>query len=140
MKPFRILIALLACASIANAQMAVVVTGGALTGAASVTSTVRSTALEASHVLKASAGSLVSLTIYDSAAEYILIMNSATVPANGAVTLLYPPIKMAADSTVMVTFPAPLDATTGISVCNSSTGSFTKTLGGSTCIYTAQVQ
>jgi hypothetical protein len=102
--------------------------------------TVPSTALEASHVLKSAAGSLVSLTVYDSVAEYILVMNSTTVPADGAVTLLCPPIKVAADTTTMITFPIPLTASTGISVSNSSTGSFTKTIGGSTCAFTGQVQ
>lgn len=114
-------------------------TSGASQGSAT---TVKSTALEASHVLKASAGSLVSLHIYNSKAssQYVLITNSATVPADGAVALLYPPILMPATSNASLTFPTPLAASIGISVCNSSTGSFTKTLGSADLIVTAQVQ
>lgn len=104
--------------------------------------TVKSTAFEASHVLKSSAGELVSLHCFNSkaSAQYILIMNAASLPANGAVTLLYPPIKVPADSNVSLVFPVPLTAVTGITVCNSSTGSFTKTIGSADCAFTAQVQ
>ena len=101
---------------------------------------INSTALEASHIITAGPGSLASLTITDTTAEYILIMNSATLPANGAVTLLFPPIKVGANTTTMVVFPNPLRASAGITVCNSSTGTFTKTIGGSTCIFSAQLQ
>lgn len=101
-----------------------------------------STALEASRVLKASAGYLSSVTIYNSkaTAQFILIMNSATVPADGAVTLLYPPIPIAAQTTVMIAFPIPLTASTGIAICNSSTGTFTKTIGSADCVFLGQVQ
>lgn len=104
--------------------------------------TVKSTALEASHVLKSSPGKLVSLHVFNSkaSAQYILIMNSATVTADGAVTLLYPPIYVPATSNISLTFPVPLTASTGISVSNSSTGSFTKTIGSADCVFTAQVQ
>lgn len=101
---------------------------------------VKSTALEASHVMKATAGSLISLMITDTTDEYILVINSATVPADGAVTLLMPPIHVTSNSTTFITFPISWPASTGISVCNSSTGTFTKTVGGSTCIYAALVQ
>ena len=104
--------------------------------------TVASTVLEASHVGKASAGSLVSLQALNTkaSAQYILVMNSATVPGDGAVTLLCPPIYMPATSNMMLNFTTPLTASTGISVCNSSTGSFTKTVGSADCIFTIQVQ
>lgn len=98
-----------------------------------------STALEPSKVIKASAGSLVNLTAFSNAAGYILVMNSTTVPADGAVTLLYPPVPIAANQTIALDFPAPLVASTGIAVCISSTGSFTKTVGGSTCAFYAQI-
>ena len=113
-----------------------------VTSTSATATTVVSTALEASKVLKASAGSLVSIHGFNSkaSAQYILIMNSATVPADGAVTLLYPPIYVPATSNFSLTFPVPLTASTGISVSNSSTGSFTKTAGAADCIYTAQVQ
>jgi hypothetical protein len=99
-----------------------------------------STALEASHILKASAGQLCQLSIFNSgAAQFILLMNSATLPANGAVTLLFPPIPIAAASIFVLDLPAPLVASTGIVVCNSSTGTFTKTIGGTDCAFYAQV-
>ena len=99
-----------------------------------------SSAKENSHVLKASAGTLVSLSVTSDVDQYILIMNSTTVPADGAVTLLYPPIHVAANSTTMVYFGIPLVAGTGISVCNSNANSFTKTIGSANCIFTGQVQ
>lgn len=126
---------------------------GASTGTALVPSTsvitaqrpsvtqVVSTALEASHVLKASAGQLVNLAVFNSKAssQFILIINSATVPADGAVTLLYPPISIGAASILVLDFPAPLVASTGISVSNSSTGTFTKTIGSADCVFYAQI-
>lgn len=99
-----------------------------------------STALEASHVLKAGAGQLVELSVFNSgSAQFILLMNSTTVPANGAVTLLYPPIPIAAASLLVLDLPAPLVASTGIVACNSSTGTFTKTIGSADCVFYAQV-
>jgi hypothetical protein len=116
--------------------------GGAVPVTSATATTVVSTALEASRVLKPSAGSLVSLHVYNAktSAQFILIMNSATVPANGAVTLLYPPINVPASSNVSLNFTTPLAASAGISVSNSSTGTFTKTIGSADCIFTAQVQ
>lgn len=100
-----------------------------------------STALEASHVLKASAGQLVQLTVFSSrtSSQYILVMNSTSLPGDGAVTLLYPPIPIGAASIVVLDLPAPLVASTGITVCNSSTGTFTKTIGAADCVFYAQI-
>ncbi len=101
---------------------------------------VMDTALAASKVLKASAGQLCSLTVFNSgAAQFILVMNSTTVPANGAVALLLPPIPIAAASIVQIDFPRPVVASIGISVSNSSTGTFTKTIGSADCVFFAQV-
>lgn len=100
-----------------------------------------STALETSHVLKASAGSLTTLVIFNSkaSAQFILLMNATSLPSNGAVTLLYPPIPINAGSTVQLDLPTPLVASTGIVVANSSTGTFSLTIGGSDCAFYAQV-
>ncbi len=113
----------------------------ALTAQRPAVTQVVSTALEASHVLKASAGQLVQLSVFNSkaSAQYILVMNSATLPGDGAVTLLYPPIPIGAASLLVLDLPAPLVASTGITVCNSSTGSFTKTIGSADCAFYAQV-
>lgn len=106
----------------------------------SVTQTV-STAFEASRVLKSSAGQLIQLSIFNSkaSAQFILLMNATSLPSNGAVTLLYPPIPIAAATLLVLDLPAPLVASIGIVVCNSSTGSFTKTIGSADCAFYAQV-
>ncbi len=105
------------------------------------TTAVMSAALEASKVLKATAGKLHELSVFNSSAsaQFILIMDSAAVPADGAVTLLYPPIPIAAGALVRIEFTRPRSASTGICVCNSSTGSFTKTLGSADCVFEALV-
>ena len=102
---------------------------------------VLSTALEASHILSAAPGQLVQLSVFNSksSAQFILLMNAASLPADGAVTLLYPPIPIAANSLLVLDMPAPLVASAGIVVCNSSTGSFTKTIGSADCAFYAQV-
>lgn len=102
---------------------------------------VMSTALEASHILKASAGKLHALTVFNSkaSAQFILIMDSATLPVDGAVTLLYPPIPIAAATTLVLDLPHPITAAAGIVVCNSSTGTFSKTIGSADCAFWAQV-
>jgi len=127
--------------AVTNAGTFAVQATGTVTSNPTAATTVASTALEASHVLKNSAGSLVSLSWLNSktSSQYLLIMNSTTVPADGAVTLLCPPIFMPATSNGMLEFKNPLVASTGISVSNSSTGTFTKTIGSSDCIFTAQV-
>jgi len=103
--------------------------------------TVISTALEASKVLKSSAGKLHTIAIFNSkaSAQFILIMDSATVPADGAVTLLYPPIPIAAATLVQLDLSSIVEATNGIAICNSSTGTFTKTVGSADCVFLAQV-
>lgn len=103
---------------------------------------IKSTALEASHVLSASACQLNRLDGYNSkdSAQWILIMNAASLPADGAVTLLYPPIYVPATSNFSLVFPRALQASTGVVVCNSSTGSFTKSIGSADCVFYADVQ
>lgn len=106
-----------------------------------VATSVMSTALEASRVLKGAAGKLHSISVFNSkaSAQFILIMDAATVPADGAVTLLEVPIAIAAGATVKIDYARPLIASAGICVCNSSTGSFTKTIGSADCVFRAQV-
>lgn len=99
-----------------------------------------SSAVEASHIIKATPGTLYSLTITNTkaSAQYVLVMDSATLPADGAVTLLFPPIAVGAASTTIVSFPGPLVAAAGIVVSNSSTGTFSKTIGSADCIFSWQ--
>jgi hypothetical protein len=79
--------------------------------------------------------------VTDTASEYIMIINAAAVPSDGALTnLMCAPIKVTANVTTMISFPAPLKGTAGIVVCNSSTGTLTKTAGANTCIFSWQLQ
>ncbi len=107
-----------------------------------------SAVLETSAVLKASSGTFRSLHVEVDASTpdgtyYILLMSgSATVPANGAVTLLRPP------QTVVHVYGVPdyvdfFDAdgilfTTGCTACISTTR-FTKTISGAYCLFAGSV-
>ena len=103
--------------------------------------TVMSTALEASKVLKTSAGNLYKLSVFNSGgAQFILIMDAAALPSNGAVTLLYPPIPIAAAGSLFLELRSPIKSTKGIVVANSSTGTFSLTIGGTDCAFHAQIQ
>jgi hypothetical protein len=102
--------------------------------------TVNSVAYENSRVLKASPGTLVSLTGYNSlaSAQFIQLFNSTTVPADAAVPVAV--ITAAASSNF--SFPLPdggLPFSTGIAVSNSTTGP-TKTIGAANCYFTAVVR
>jgi hypothetical protein len=90
-----------------------------------------SAAVEGSHVLKASPGALLSLYVYNSgAAAFLMVFNSTTVPADGAVTPIEC-IPVGAASYQYLNFaPQPPEwYSTGISAAISTTGCFTKTVG-----------
>ena len=99
----------------------------------------QSAALEASSVVKAAAGVIrhISGRIDSTAATatyYVQVLNAASLPADGAVTLLCAPTKI--QHTTGTDTPFNLDfldqglyASTGLVVCLSST-EFTKTIGG----------
>jgi hypothetical protein len=92
------------------------------------TLTIATSAVSGGLVVKATAGNLYGLNIATGAtAGYLMVFNSATVPADGAVT----PIKcfqIAANTSIDLPYrSAPLGFTTGISAAFSSTGCFTKT-------------
>jgi hypothetical protein len=69
----------------------------------------------------------------------VLIMNASSLPGDGAVTLLYPPVPTPAQTLVSLDFPRPIVASTGIVVSNSSSCSFTKTIGSADVAFYAQV-
>lgn len=95
-----------------------------------------STAYEASRIVKASAGVLFSLNGFNSGpAQWIQFFNSTTVPGNGTAPVL--PIYVAANSPFSYQPPKGRYFSTGITVCNSSTGS-TKTLGAADCWFDIQ--
>lgn len=101
---------------------------------------VNSAALEASHVFKASAGTLFGLSVTaTSAAGYVLIYNSATAPSNGAVTPVACYYIPSAPGTIGIAFtPFPLKMGTGITAVFSTTGCFTQT-SSSTAFFLGEV-
>lgn len=88
-----------------------------------------SAALEACHVMKASAATGISFGVTTGAtAGYLMVFNSTTAPADGAVTPAVLSIQVPANATVSRSYTInPLLLTTGFTVCFSSTGPFTKT-------------
>lgn len=89
--------------------------------------------LESGHVLKASAGNLYRLTVTSSISGYILVFNSITVPADGAVTPQMCRV-VNAGSTEIDHTAIPDRFATGISVAFSTTGCFTKTASATAMI------
>jgi hypothetical protein len=108
-------------------------------GAALGASIVASVAQEASHVIKGSAGTLLSLVGYNAGPDqFIQIHNTTTVPVNTAVPIYS--IKVAAGTNFTLDVPiSGMPFTTGISVCNSTTQA-TKTLGSTDCWFTAVIK
>ncbi len=95
-----------------------------------------STAYEASRIVKASPGTLISISGYNSGpAQFIQLHDSATLPANGSA-----PVKIiAVPSQSNFSIDVPLTGipfAAGIVVCNSSTGP-TKTIGSADIYFTA---
>jgi len=99
---------------------------------------VESAAAEGGHVLKAGPGSLYGLTVaIGTTAGYAMVLNSTTVPSDGAVTpvLCY---NIPASSNAPYSYPWPVAFSTGITVVFSTTGCFTKT--ASNAYFSAQVK
>lgn len=99
-----------------------------------------SASTEASHVFKASAGTLYSLTFTNQgAAGFLLFLDAATVPADGAVTGVKGCVAVAngsssSPSSASIAVPpgvAGMSAATGIVAVYSTTGCFNKSIGSS---------
>lgn len=108
-----------------------------VSGGSSITTTrVNSSALEASKVIKASAGTLWDIVVYNNKAstQYIQLFDSATVPADTAVPVMTFPV--ATLTTVGISFQQGMTFSTGIAISNSSTAA-TKTIGSADCFFTA---
>lgn len=98
-----------------------------------------STALEASRVVKASAGTLYTITGYNSktSAQFIQVFNNSSLPADGAGTLIYT-FRVAASSNFSIDFGTLGEAfSVGIVVCNSSTAA-SKTIGSADVWFTVR--
>jgi len=110
------------------------------TGAVSGASTVASTAYENARVLKASAGTAMMIAGYNSktTAQFIQIFNTTSVPADATAPLM--PLYVFAQQPFAFSIPTTgMPFTTGITVCNSSTGP-TKTIGSADCYFTAVIK
>ncbi len=101
---------------------------------------IHSSSAESGHILKSSAGYLYGIEATSGASiGYVMIFDSATVPADGTVSpmLCY---QMPATSSFGVSFVQyPLIFNTGISVAFSTTGCYTKT-ASATAYFSAQVR
>lgn len=119
-----------------NIYGSVVQMGAAAVGSFT-TATSSSTAVEAGRVAKAAAGNLYGMTITTGAsAGYVMAVNSATVPADGAVAPLYC-AAVAANTTLDKVWNMPIFFSTGVTVVFSTTGCFTKT-GSATAYFSIQ--
>lgn len=109
----------------------------ATTAAAVALSEAESTALEASRVIKASAGTLFRFGFFNNnaAARFILLHNTTSLPADGQVPKIWWPV--AAGQRLDFNFGRfGIRFTTGITACISTTGP-TKTIGGSDAWFNA---
>lgn len=86
-------------------------------------------ALAASLVVKASAGKVWGITGYTTTDQFLQIHNATSLPSNGAVPAVVFPIEAGKPFSIAYTDKA-REFSTGIVVCNSTTGP-TKTIGGS---------
>jgi hypothetical protein len=115
-----------------------VATATSLSASAVEPQTARTSALAASLVVKAAPGRLRSIVGYSTAAQFIQVHNAATLPADAVVPLMTIPI--AANAAFTIDFGVTgLPCSTGIVVCNSSTGP-TKTIGSADTFITAVYQ
>ena len=101
---------------------------------------VYSTALEASRVLKPSAGTLISVTVTNTrnGQQFAQLFDAASVPADNAVPLA----SFRLSATDARTFDVPITGlafSTGIVICNSSTQA-TKTIGSADCLFLAEIR
>lgn len=98
----------------------------------------KSTALESSRVAKASAGNLYGFSVLNtkSTDQYVQVHNTASLPADGVAPVMV--FLVPANSSFAVDLGRyPINFSTGITICNSSTAA-TKTIGASDCWFNVQ--
>jgi hypothetical protein len=98
-----------------------------------------SSAAEACHVIKASAGTLYAVSGLAGQAEYFMVFNATSAPGDGAVTPVWWGQALTAGAW-SVTYPNPLSMSTGITICASSTGPLTKTAISTGNVYSWEAQ
>jgi hypothetical protein len=95
---------------------------------------------EACHVFTTIAAKLFSYQVSTGAsAGYIMVFDAAVAPADGAVTPSMPSVQIAASSTFSFSPTNPALFGSGVVICFSTTGPFTKT-ASATAMIGAQVQ
>lgn len=99
-----------------------------------------SAAQQASAIVKASAGLLLFLHVYNAnaAARWLQVFDAAALPADNAIPLLTFPVAIAGTYTLNLA-PLGLPMRNGIIVCNSTTGP-TKTIGAADSLFTVGYQ
>lgn len=112
---------------------------GATSSGSNTPNRISSSVLEASHVIKGSAGNLYTITGYNSktSSQFIQVFNSTTVPADTTVPAYT--FIVAAQSNFSLDFgPIGESFSIGIAISNSSTAA-TKTIGSADCFFTVRV-
>lgn len=101
-----------------------------------------STAAEACHVFKASAGNLYGVSGLIGAAGYIMVFDASSAPADGAVTpKVWAQITTPSGGAWSINYgDIPAAMATGITVCASSTGPLTKTAYSTNTVFSGRFQ
>jgi hypothetical protein len=107
---------------------------------ASTSSPINSASAEGSHIFKTTSGNLFGFSVTTGAtAGYVLVFNSATVPADGAVTPVACYVAPASNTLGVAFTPVPLTLSNGIVLVFSTSGCFTKTISA-TSFFLAEIQ
>ncbi len=119
------------------------IVGPSSAAAAGITPVV-STALEASHVLKATPGNLYSVyasNLTGGATGFLLVLNATSAPGDGAVTpLVCVPFSGGVAQAAYINMPPAVFSTGIVAVVTSATTCFTKTTGVLTAFLSGSVQ
>lgn len=102
---------------------------------------ISSAAAESCHVLAAAPANLLSVSGYAGQAEFILVFNAVTAPSDGAVVpTVWAYVPAAGSWSINYGGPSAAYFGTGVVVCASSTGPFTKTAIATNNAFSGMVQ